>query len=82
MAGLPNLGSGDLQTLLSTLQQTNQQLGQIVKALATTQQLSNQTLAQISGFTTDAAAAAGGVPLWGIYINIGTTPYTLAVRHV
>jgi hypothetical protein len=79
VAGLPNLGSGDLQTLLATFQQTNQQLGQIAKALATAQALSNQTQAQIQVFANDSAAAAGGVELWGLYLNSST--YALTARH-
>jgi hypothetical protein len=77
------LDAGELQTLLMTLQQTNQQLGQIVKAIGgSPSTLSNSTLAQIQNFTSDAAAASGGVPLWGLYLNSGTTPWSLAVRHV
>lgn len=76
--------ANELQTLLVTLQQTNVQLGNIARAIGDdpAKSLAITTMAQILGFTSDAAAAAGGVPLWGLYINLNTTPYTLAVRHV
>jgi hypothetical protein len=82
MAGLD---PGELQTLLTTLQQTNTQIGQVTKAISTAPALaalSNTTTAQIQSYTSDALAKAGGVPLWGLYLNSGTTPWTLAVRHV
>ncbi len=83
MAGMDT--PSELQTLLTTLQQTNQQIGQVAKAVSTSPalaSLSNSTTAQIQAYTSDALAKAGGVPLWGLYLNSGTTPWTLAVRHV
>lgn len=84
---LPTASPDDqqLQTLLFTLQQVVQSLNALNKTLASSPalgSLANTTLAQIQNFTSDAAAAAGGVPLWGLYLNSGVTPWVLAVRHV
>jgi hypothetical protein len=82
MPAFDGLSSTDLQTLLATLQQTNTQLGAIAQRIGNQPagSLSNQTLANISGFANDAAAAAGGVPKFGLYINTGSLGGALVVR--
>jgi hypothetical protein len=78
MALMPQT-SGDLQTLLSSIQQTNQQLGQIAKALANAQAISPQTNANLGVYANDAAAAAAGVGIGGLYLNSAT--YAVTARH-
>jgi hypothetical protein len=70
----------DLQTLLMTLQQTNVALGNIAKALGTAPALSPQTVANLGIYANDAAAAAAGVGLFGLYLNSST--FAVIARHV
>lgn len=76
------MDQAELQTLLMNMQQLTQAVANVAKAIAQPGALSNQTSAQIQNYTSDAAAAAGGVPLWGLYLNSATTPWSLVARHV
>jgi hypothetical protein len=81
---MPALDPGELQSLLTTMQQTNQQLGQIAKAIAQSIPLNSlapaTTAANLGIYANDAAASAAGVPLHGLYLNSST--FALIARHV
>jgi hypothetical protein len=66
---MPDMMSGDLQTLIATFQNTNVQLGNLIRAIDTPRTLTSQTSAQMGAYANDAAAAAAGVALQGLYIN-------------
>lgn len=80
-------GSSDiqqLQTLLATFQQTNQALANIAQILANSPALvafspSNSAI-NLGIYANDAAAAAAGVALHGLYLN--STTFALTARHV
>jgi hypothetical protein len=84
MAGIPGQNGTDLQTLLVTLQQTNQQLGNIAQRIANSLALaslaSTTSAAALGIYANDAAAAAAGVQLHCLYLN--STTFAVTARHV
>ena len=80
---MADFSQNDLQTLVATLQNTNIQLGFLIKAItgAPAALLANSTSTTgMNAYANDAAAAAGGVQLGGLYLN--STTYALTARHV
>jgi hypothetical protein len=74
--------STDLQTLLATLQQTNQAIANLNRTLANAPALaalSPTTVANLGTYANDAAAAAAGVPPGGLYLN--STTFAIIARH-
>ena len=65
MALLPN--SGDLQTVVTALQQMTVQIGNLIQQIAKSAPPANT--ANLVNAANDAAAAAAGVPLHGTYRN-------------
>lgn len=82
--GLPGASGSDLQTLLATLQQTNQALANIAQILANSPPLGSfspsNSAANLGVYANDTAAAAAGVQLHGLYLN--STTFALTARHV
>lgn len=82
--GLPDASGASFQTLLFTLQQTNQALANIAQILANSPAIASfaptNSAVNLGVYANDAAAAAAGVPLHGLYVN--STTFALTTRHV
>lgn len=83
---LPTTGPDDqqLQTLLFTMQQIVQSLNALNKTLTAAPALASllptTSASSLGVYANDAAAAAAGVPLWGLYLN--STTFAVIARHV
>lgn len=77
-------GDGGQQTQLFTLQQIQQAISRLNQTLATSPALASllatTSAINLGVYANDAAAAAGGVLLHGLYLNSST--FALTARHV
>jgi hypothetical protein len=81
---LPTDNGQQFQTLLFTLQQTNQALANLAQILANSPAIASlaptNSAANLGIYANDAAAAAAGVGLHNLYLN--STTFALTARHV